>query len=313
MTAASLVIPVYKNEAGIPSLIDAVRELSSQVEGLEIVFVVDGSPDQSLWELEQRLPEESFPWKLVSHSRNFGSFAAIRTGMSLASGERIGVMAADLQEPPELVVELLSVLESGEADIALGRRVGRADSGASTAASGLFWRLYRRFVLPEMPAGGVDIFACNTKVRDAVLQLGESASSLIAQLFWVGFRRTFVDYERQERQIGTSSWTLKKKFRYMADSIFSFSDLPIVALTWLGFLGFIFSLALGGVTFFAQLAGLIDVPGYATLIIATLSLFSIVLLSQGILGMYLWRTFENTRGRPQSIVSSIYTSKEHHA
>ena len=312
MSAASLVIPVYKNEAGIPALVDAVRALASQVDDLEMVFVVDGSPDQSLAALEQRLPKESFAWKLASHSRNFGSFAAIRTGMSLASGERIAVMAADLQEPAEFVVELLSVLESGDTDVALGRRVARADPGASKTASGLFWRMYKKFVIPEMPAGGVDIFACNATVKEAVLALDESASSLIAQLFWVGFRRSFVDYERQERQIGESSWTFKKKLRYMADSIFSFSDLPIVALTWLGLAGFVFSIALAGVTLFAQLAGLIEVPGYATLIIATLALFSIVLLSQGILGMYLWRTFENTRGRPQAILSSIYTSEEHH-
>lgn len=312
MIGASLVVPVYKNEAGIAALIDAVRDLTGKVDGLEAVFVVDGSPDQCLRELEQKLPKEAFAWKLASHSRNFGSFAAIRTGMSLASGERIAVMAADLQEPPEFIVELLAVLESGDADVALGRRVGRNDPGASKAASGLFWRMYRRFVLSDMPLGGVDIFACNSKVKAAVLDLEESASTLIAQLFWVGFRREFVDYERQERQIGESSWTFKKKLRYMADSIFSFSDLPIIALTWLGLAGFMFSVALAGVTLFAQLAGLIQVPGYATLIIATLALFSIVLLSQGILGMYLWRTFENTRGRPQAILASVYTSEEHH-
>ncbi|MBK5268368.1 MAG: glycosyltransferase [Acidimicrobiia bacterium] len=308
-TTTSLIIPVYLNEEGIPALIEAVRALNSEIPGLDVVFVVDGSPDNSLDELRSRLPAEEFHWTLASHSRNFGSFAAVRTGMALAEGSLLAVMSADLQEPPELVVSLIDELRNDTADIAFGRRMGRTDPGASKASAGLFWKMYRRFVIPDMPVGGVDIFACNATVKQAILGLHENASSLVAQLFWVGFRRAFIDYERREREIGTSAWTLKKKLRYMADSIFSFSDLPIVALTWVGLAGLVFSILLSGVTLGAQIAGLIDVPGYTTLIIATLFLFSVMLFSQGILGMYLWRTFENTRQRPLSIVASIWDSQ----
>jgi hypothetical protein len=224
--------------------------------------------------------------------------------MKAARGDLIGVMAADLQEPPELMVEFFETLASRDVDVVFGERASRADPGIARIPANLFWKVYRRFVVPDIPTTGVDVFACNRAVADAVLGLEASNTSLVAQLFWVGFRRAFVPYERRERTKGKSSWSFGRRARYLADSVFSFSDLPILMLFWAGVVGLIFASLLGAVTFVARVAGVIDQPGYATLMIAVLALFSILIASQGIMGMYLWRAFENSKGLPSGIVMS---------
>jgi glycosyltransferase involved in cell wall biosynthesis len=300
----SLVIPVYRNEANLPDLLAALTDLSKRVgEGFETVFVVDGSPDACHRLLSERLPDLPFASQLIALSRNFGAFPAIRCGLENARGRVFAVLAADLQEPPELVETFFQVLEADEADVVFGRRTGRADGWLARTLSNLFWGLYRRLVIPDIPPGGVDVFGCNDAVRQAVLRIEETNSSLVTQLFWVGFRRHFVPYRRRERAHGKSAWTFRRKFQYMLDSVFSFSDLPIMALLWLGLLGCAGSLALGAVVFGAWLLGLIPVPGYAPIMLAVLFTGSLLLLTQGLIGCYIWRIAENSRRRPQAVVA----------
>lgn len=300
----SLVIPVYQNEDGIPRLLDAVQLMSQHLAGFEAVFVVDGSPDSSFKILAEQLPTRPFRSQLVAHSRNFGAFAAIRTGMAAAKGDYVAAMAADLQEPPELIERFFEELGSGDVDVVFGTRSGRSDPALTRLLSRSYWWAYRHLVVRDIPKGGVDVFACNRRVIDAVLQMDETNTSLMSQLFWVGFRRGFVPYERQERAEGRSAWSLRRRFRYMADSFFAFSDLPILVLVWVGGAGLLFSVALGAVTLVGRALGYIEEPGFSTLIIAMLFLFSVLIMSQGVIGMYLWRTFENGRGKPISIVMS---------
>jgi hypothetical protein len=128
---------------------------------------------------------------------------------------------------------------------------------------------------------------------------------LVAQLFWVGFRRKFVPYERRERQHGKSAWSFSKRFRYMMDSIFSFSDLPILAVLWLGVAGSFLSISVGLITVIGWLLGYVSEPGYTTIVILITFVTSAVLAGQGILGCYLWRALENTKHRPLRIISHI--------
>lgn len=300
----SLVIPVYQNEDSIPRLLDAVQLMSQHLAGFEAVFVVDGSPDGSFDILAAQLPSRPFRSQLLAHSRNFGAFAAIRTGMGAARGDYVAAMAADLQEPPDLIESFFEEVGSGDVDIVFGTRSGRSDPALTRLFSRMYWWAYRRWVVRDIPKGGVDVFACNRQVIDAVLRLGETNTSLMSQLFWVGFRRGFVPYERQERGEGSSAWSLRRRFRYMADSFFAFSDLPILVLVWVGGAGLVFSIALGAITLMGRAFGYIEEPGFSTLIIAMLFLFSVLIMSQGVIGMYLWRTFENGRGKPISIVMS---------
>jgi len=300
----SFVIPVYKNEASIPRLLEALSNMSRQLDGLmEVVFVVDGSPDQSFDLLRTALNSLEFPAQLLAHSRNFGSFPAIRTGLAAARGEYFGVMAADLQEPPELLFAFFKALALDECDVAIGTRTGRNDPYASRFASELFWRLYRRLVIHDMPEGGVDVFGCNRKFRDQLLKLEESRSSLIALIFWLGFRRKLVSYERLERQEGKSSWTFKKKVDYMMDSIFAFTDYPIRLLIRIGAVGCMLSIVFGVMVLVGHLSGQIAVPGYAATMLVVLFFGMLNLLGLGLVGTYAWRGYENSKKRPLAMTS----------
>lgn len=298
----SLIIPVYKNADNIPSLIVALRELNHKIADLEVVFVVDGSPDSSASLLLQLLPASYITAQVIILSRNFGSFAAIRAGLQAASGERFAVMAADLQEPIELIITFFEVLESEPFDIVIASRESRSDSVSSKLASNLFWKLYKKFIVPEMPEGGVDVFACNLTFRDKLLLLDESHSSLVALLFWMGFRRKTVSYVRQARLHGESAWTFKKKYNYLKDSVFSFTDLPIKLLTWMGFLGILFSVIMALIISIARLSGWIFVPGYSATVLTIIFFGALNLFGLGIIGTYTWRTYENTKRRPSALV-----------
>lgn len=299
----SVVVPVYKNAESLPDVIERLEWLQSQLSGrLEAVFVVDGSPDMSAVILRELLPRTSLASQLICHSRNFGSFAAIRTGFSAARGDYVAAMAADLQEPVELVQEFFRELSSGDWDVAVGTRTKRKDPLTSRTASRLYWSLYRRLVQKEMPSGGVDIFACTKAVARQLADLGESNSSLVGLLFWLGYRRIEIPYSREERKHGKSAWSWSKKYRYLLDSIFSFTSVPISVILTVGILGTIASFVAAIVVVAAWLFGAIEVPGYTAEMLVLLFATGSILFALGIVGTYVWRTFENTKQRPNSVV-----------
>ena len=303
----ALVIPVYKNEGSIPDLLAVVAGLHQQLEGeLQTIFVIDGSPDRCYELLRDALPSQPFQSKLALLSRNFGSFSAIRAGLELCESERYAIMAADLQEPPELVLEMDKVLRSEPIDIVVGTRESRNDPLSSRIPAQLFWWLYRKYVIQDVPPGGVDVFGCNRAFRDTLLKLDERHSSLIAQIFWLGFRRKLISYVRQPRQHGESAWTLRKKINYLMDSVFAFTDLPIRLLVRVGggtalVAGLLGMLIIGG-----KLMGLISVPGYAMTMLTIIFLGAINLFGLGIVGSYAWRAYENTKGRPHTIPMKVH-------
>lgn len=303
----SIVIPVYRNAASIPDLIAALSAVTQQAArefecAAEVVFVVDGSPDDSYALLAQMLPSAPFASQLLLHSRNFGSFAAIRTGLQAALGGHFCVIAADLQDPPELVLQFLGKLRTGDYDVVVGCREKRQDPLFSRIASDLFWRLYKKFIIREIPEKGVDVFGCNKTFCDQLLRLGEANSSLVGLIFWLGYRRGEVTYERRARQHGKSAWTFGKKVNYLLDSIFSFTDLPIRLLALFGLLGLAVSVLLGLVVLLARMFGDIAVPGYAATVLTVIFFGGLNSLGLGIVGAYAWRAFENTKGRPLAVV-----------
>ena len=298
----SLVIPVYRNRDSLPGVLRATEEIARQVAGtLEVVFVIDGSPDDSERWLVENLPRLPVASQLISLSRNFGSFTATRVGLSEARGDYLAVMAADLQEPPSLIVDFYAALAGGH-DVAVGARTGREDPWLGKSSARAFWWLYRLLVQPEMPKGGVDVFALSRKARDALLALEESHSSLVAQLMWIGFSRAEVPYQRLPRRHGTSGWTLGKRLNYLLDSIFSFTDIPIRILTGIGLAGTVAMLLTGAALVVARMLGMIEVPGYTAIMITLLLAASLILFALGIVGNYVWRAYENTKQRPLGIV-----------
>jgi glycosyltransferase involved in cell wall biosynthesis len=300
----SLVIPVYCNEENISDLIAALDQLEREISSFEVIFVIDGSPDRSAELLVEALANARFEWQLVELSRNFGSFAAVRQGLALARGQSMAVMAADLQEPPELIAQFFRQLDANTSDLVVGVRVARNDPVLNRLLARIYWWLYRRLIMRDIPAGGVDVFACNRAFRDALLTLEERNSFLIGQLFWLGFRRAEIPYTRQPRRAGKSAWKFHRRLRYMLDSVFAFSDLPISLLLWLGAIGLGVCGVLAGVTLIAWMTGNIDVRGYVPLMLVIMFFGSILILGQGILGCYLWRVSENSKRRPLSVILS---------
>lgn len=299
----SLIIPVYKNEESIEDVLGAVAGIQDSLgESLEVVFVVDGSPDRSQELLANGLLARNFPSQLIALSRNFGSFAAIRVGLIHAKGKYLAVMAADLQEPPQLIVEFFDVLARESVDVVLGTRRARTDKPLDRLAAGVFWKIYRRFVQPDVPKGGVDVFGCNQAFKERLVSLSEANSSLIGQILWLGFRRKEIPYNRLERRHGESAWTFSGKLKYLMDSIFSFTDLPIRLLLSIGMAGLGISFALGALTAIARFFGWVQVPGYAATILVIVFFAALNMLGFGIVGSYVWRGFENSKQRPSAIV-----------
>jgi polyisoprenyl-phosphate glycosyltransferase len=302
----SLVIPVYNNAENLPRLFTALEALVPEFPGgFEVVFVVDGSPDDSLSVLRAYLARGTFPARLIELSRNFGAFAAIAAGLRHGGGDHFAVLAADLQEPPALIVEFARLMKEDTADIVIGERRRREDPWSSRATSSLFWKFYRRFVIPDLPAGGVDVFGCTKAVRDRLVEMKEVNTSLVGLLFWLGFRRTIVQYDRQAREGGRSGWTLQKKWRYALDSVFSFSDLPIRVLLVLGGTATVLAIVANIVVLVCWGLGLIPVLGYTPLMLAIATFGGLTSFGLGIVGQYLWLALQNSRNRPAFVVRSI--------
>ncbi len=304
----SVIVPVYCNQESLPELVSRLEDLAAELEGgLEAIFVIDGSPDESGAVLRDLLSDSPLRSQLVWHSRNFGSFAAVRTGLSVANGMYMAVTAADLQEPAELLSAFYRLLGTGEYEVALGVRRSRHDPWANSLSARWFWRIYCRWVQQQMPRGGVDAFACTRNVRDALVALEEANSSLIGLLIWLGFRRVEVPYDRVGRAYGRSAWTLRKKARYFFDSVYSFTDLPINLLLAVGVSGVLLSVVGAAAVSLAWLFVGVRVAGYTPLMLTILLMGSSTLSGLGLVGSYVWRTYENSKRRPGAVRMLVET------
>ena len=298
----SIVTPVYYNEGNLKPLYEDIKEkLFCHTEyEWEFVLVNDGSLDAS-YKVMQELAEKDDRIKIYSLSRNFGSHAAILCGLSKCRGDCAIVKAADLQEPTELVLEMADRWQKGF-NVVLAVREGREESKQQTLFANLYYWMVRKMALPGMPQGGFDVYLIDRKVINVIMALEEKNSALTGQILWSGFRTDKVYYTRLAREIGTSRWTLRKKIRLVADTLFSFSTLPIKVVTFIGVISFCGSIIWAAAVLISKLMGMIDVSGWTTLFIFNLFSFGIIMSTLGILGEYLWRTFDASRNRPPYIV-----------
>ena len=298
----SIVTPVYYNEDNLKPLYKDINEkLFCHTEyEWEFVLVNDGSLDGS-YKVMQELAEKDRRIKIYSLSRNFGSHAAILCGLSQCTGDCAIVKAADLQEPTELVLEMANRWQNGF-NVVLAVREGREESKQQTLFANLYYWMVRKMALPGMPQGGFDVYLIDRKVINVLMTLDEKNSALTGQILWSGFRTEKVYYTRLAREIGTSRWTLRKKVRLVSDTLFSFSTLPIKVVTFIGMLSFGGSIVWAIAVLISKIMGMIDVSGWTTLFIFNLFSFGIIMSTLGILGEYLWRTFDASRNRPPYII-----------
>lgn len=300
MPKLSVVIPVYYNEDNLfplyADLMDKLTEDRLWGAELEYVFVDDGSGDGS-WHVLNELAAKDDRIQVIRLSRNFGSHAAILCGLCHATGDCAVVKAADLQEPTELVIDMYQKWKEGN-NVVLAVREGRDEPLGQKLFAGMYYRMVRAVALKNMPLGGFDTFLLDRRVIKTLELMDERDSAITGQILFSGFQTAKIYYNRRAREIGKSRWTLRKKIRLVSDTLFSFSTMPITAVSVIGTLSLVGSVLWALIVLAAKLSGKIVVSGFTTLIIFQLFSFGIIMLTLGILGGYLWRTFNASRNRP---------------
>ncbi|WP_029323431.1 glycosyltransferase family 2 protein [Butyrivibrio sp. AE3004] len=306
----SVVIPIYYNEDNLKPLYNDIKEkfIDKIDYKYEIIMVNDGSKDKS-YEVMKELALLDNNIKIISLSRNFGSHAACLCGLSHATGDCAIIKAADLQEPTELMLDMVESWKSGN-NVVLACREAREESKSQVGFANLYYWLVRKTSLPNMPQNGFDVYLLDKKVIKVLESLDEKNSAITGQILWSGFKTGIVYYTRRAREIGTSKWTLKKKIRLVSDTLFSFSTVPIRLLEMVGVLSFFIGIIWAIVVFISKLVGNISVSGFTTLFIFNLLSFGITMTSMGILGEYLWRTFDASRKRPPYIIEDSNNTED---
>jgi dolichol-phosphate mannosyltransferase len=300
----SVVIPVLDEEDNLPELHRALTEVLSGLGTYEIVFVDDGSEDSSA-EIVLDLAERDPSVKLVRFSRNFGHQAALSAGLDHAAGQAVVFMDADLQDPPQLLVELVEQWQAG-GEVVYAIRTKRQAPPLKRAAYFLFYRLFQRLAEMDVPLDSGAFCLMDRRVADAIRSLPERNRFLPGLRSWVGFRQVGVPYDRPERRAGEAKYTTRRLVKLALDGLLSFSSFPLRLASYLGF----FTSALGVLyTLFAVFARLFvgELPaGWTSTIAILLTVSGVQLIMTGVLGEYLARTYEETKGRPLYVVRDAH-------
>jgi dolichol-phosphate mannosyltransferase len=304
MPLISVVVPVYGNAADLGELYARLDAAANAIRPLEceFVFVDDGSQDES-FEVLEAVAVRDPRVRVLGLSRNFGSNAAILAGLGQSNGDAVMTLAADLQDPPELIADLVGAWRGG-AQVVLAARRKREDPLLTKLLAGTFNRLFRLLVFPQFPKGGFDLMLLDRVVVDTILGMPEKNSYIFGQVLWVGFRRTTIHYERAARRTGRSAWTLWRKVKYFIDAFTAFSYLPVRAASLLGFILAAFGFLYAALVVVLRLRGdIVEPRGFAALIVVVLVTAGAQLVVAGLTGEYLWRVLEEVRPRPPFVVA----------
>lgn len=307
MKKFSIVVPVFCEEDGISHLISRLKGLEELLPkyNFEFVFVDDGSPDKSLELLIQARSKDD-RIKIIKLSRNFGSMLAIHAGLSVATGDCVGIITADLQDPPELFVSMIHKWESGK-KVVMAVRADRDESVSQKLFAKFYYKLLSRFALKGYPEGGFDFTLLDKQVVGEIKNMVEKNTNILSLIFWLGYDRDTVSYVRQKRVYGKSSWTFSKKVKLFVDSFVSFSYMPVRFISMVGVVTALLSFLYGIYVFINALIGNIDTQGFAALMSVITFLLGLIMIMLGIIGEYLWRILDEARKRPAYIIDKIFS------
>lgn len=299
----SVVVPVYRNAKSLPQLYTELIDVAASrfpTCDLEIVFVDDGSDDDS-WAVICALHEKD-PARISAHrlSRNFGQLSAMVAGYRLARGDAVVSISADLQDPTELIGDMVDRWLAGD-DIVIANRAGRSDGSiAATTSRIAYW--YARRYTPAIPEGGFDYFLMDRRAIDLLLQFKGRFRFLQGDLLWLGLPTSFIPYVRRERPHGKSGYSLVKRLSNFTDLVIDSSYGPIKAMSRLGFfvafLGFVYLLTI----VINWMAGGSPFTGWAPIMVTLLLLLGFMMMMLGVIGEYLWRIHDQVRERPMHVV-----------
>jgi len=304
-TALSLIIPIFNEYEGIPFLVTSLNDFFAKNDQLEaeVIFVNDGSTDKSLTRLTE-ISHLTYSAKVISFSRNFGSHAALRAGMAHASGGVMCFNYADLQDPLELIVAMLSKITDGN-DIVWAQRESSSASIAEKLFSKTYALLMRRFALKNFPEKGFDIVMFNKKVANEVNLNIEANSSIFLQILGLGFRQASITYKKSERLIGLSKWSLSKKVKLFIDSFVAFSFAPIRLVSIVGLLLFILGMFWTIYIIYRKIVFNDLASGWPAILSILMVGFGITNISLGVIAEYLWRTLDVSRKRPVFVIDDV--------
>jgi len=301
----SLIFPLYNEAENLGYLIPQLNLFFSEIHEIhaEVIFVDDGSSDKSV-EIIRKGIHQFYTAKIIRLARNSGSHAAVRAGIFHASGEWISILAADLQDPLMLIVEMYDQCLKGNDIVVAQRRNIGAD-----ASTRLFSRYYaflmRKYAIRDYPKKGADVLMFNTKVQEILNRNIEANSNFVLQILSLGFKKTFIAYDKVERKYGESKWTLAKKIKLLIDSFVAFSFFPIRMVSIGGILLFLIGLIW---TIYIVVRTLIFhdlAQGWPTMISILMLGFGMTNISLGVVAEYLWRTLDASRKRPVFIIDEI--------
>lgn len=315
MSLLSIVVPVYHNATSLPDLLVELQQVSDKNpnDDFEFIFVDDGSRDNS-YEVLESLSHTETRMRIIKLSRNFGSNPAIMAGLSQAKGDAVAAIAADLQDPPALIHDMIQLWREGK-KVVIAAREDRDDPFPTSLLADTFYKLFRRYAIKTMPERGFDFFLIDQQVCGLINGIQENNAYLMGLILWLGFDPHVVYYSRQAREekYGQSMWTLTKKLKYFVDSFVAFSYFPIRLASGLGLLFSLLGLLYAGWVIFARLFLGIEAEGWASLMVVVLIAAGVQMLILGIIGEYMWRNLDETRRRPRFIIEKIVEHKQRHS
>ena len=308
----SLIVPCYNEAENVAAFQAAtIQAFDGCGYDYELIFVDDGSKDATLHNLKKLHAEQKCPVKVVSFSRNFGKEAGLYAGLSHADGEYISLIDADLQQRPEIVRNMVQILdEKPEIDVVAAYQDRRRESKVLSFFKKSFYAIINKLSTVKLQPDASDFRTFRRSVAESILELGEYHRFSKGIFAWVGYETEFIPYTACERAAGTTKWSFRKLMNYAIEGIIGFSTAPLRLATYLGiFTAFVAALYLIVVVLQKLIAG-IDVPGYATIIVLILFLGGMQLLCIGIIGEYVGKTFEQSKDRPIYIAKEVLTYKK---
>ena len=308
----SLIVPCYNEAENVQAFQDAViGAFECCGYDYEIVFVNDGSRDATLHNLKKIFKAQKCPVKVVSFSRNFGKEAGLYAGLRHASGDYISLIDADLQQRPEIVRDMVRILDENEdTDVIAAYQDRRGESKILSFFKKSFYAIINKLSKVTLQPDASDFRTFRRSVRDSMLEMAEYHRFSKGIFAWVGYNTEFIPYTACERHAGTTKWSFTKLLNYAIDGIIGFSTAPLRFSTYVGAVSAVAAFVYLIVVILQKLIWGIDVPGYATIIVLILFFGSMQLFGIGIIGEYVGRTFEQSKNRPVYITKEILTYEE---
>ena len=302
----SIIVPCYNEEQGLEILFERLLRILDRLSlSYEVICVDDGSRDQTLEYLidyHNRYPEI----KVISLSRNFGKDIALTAGLENAQGKAIIPIDADLQDPPELIEQLVAKWREGYDVVSGKRRSRQGESWVKKTTANAFYRIISRISSVPIPRDTGDFRLLDRRVVEAIKTMPERTRFMKGLFAWVGFKQTYVLYERPNRIQGTTKWNYWKLWNFALDGITSFSLVPLKVWSYLGVVLSLLAFTYGSFLIIRTIILGIDVPGYASLMVTILFIGGVQLITLGILGEYLGRIYEETKQRPLYLIRERY-------